>query len=51
MKDGILFSKGRIVGGMNFVKTVGLELADLGPLERTLLMEIILKRLIRLLFA
>jgi hypothetical protein len=32
MKDGILFSKGRIIDGMNFVQTGGLELPDLGQL-------------------
>ena len=32
MKDGILFSKGRIVEGMNFVQTGGLEIKDLGSL-------------------
>ena len=32
MKDGILFSKGRIIDGMNFVQTGGLELTDLGQL-------------------
>ena len=32
MKDGILFSKGRIVDGMNFVQTGGLEIKDLGSL-------------------
>ena len=30
MKEGVLFSKGRIVEGMNFVQTGGLELSDLG---------------------
>ena len=29
LKDGILFSRGRIVDGMNFVQTGGLELPDL----------------------
>ena len=32
MKDGILFSKGRIMDGMNFVQTGGLEISDLGNL-------------------
>ena len=32
MKGGILFSKGRILDGMNFVQTGGLELQDLGQL-------------------
>ena len=32
LKDGILFSKGRIIDGMNFVQTGGLELSGLGEL-------------------
>ena len=32
MKEGILFSKGRIIDGMNFVQTGGLEVSDLGQL-------------------
>ena len=32
LKDGILFSKGRIIDGMNFLQTGGLEISDLGQL-------------------
>ena len=32
MKDGILFSKGRIIDGMNFSQTGGIEVTDLGNL-------------------
>ena len=32
LKDGVLFSKGRIIEGMDFVQTGGLELADFGQL-------------------
>ena len=32
MKDGILFSKGRIIEGMNFAETGGIEVCDLGQL-------------------
>ena len=32
LKDGILFSKGRIIDGMNFSQTGGIEVADLGNL-------------------
>ena len=30
MKDGILFSKGRIIDGMNFVQTGGIQIGELG---------------------